>query len=327
MPSIPALPPNTTLKGLSVLITGANHGGLGYEAALLCLQLGASPVYITTRTFAKGKAARDTLLADSVVKQKNSNAVVKVYELEMSSWDGVTSFANKFVNDRRAAGEPLDIAMLSAAMANTAFKLAPTGNEGIIQVNHWSTALLSLLLLPLLESSTTPEHTTRLMIVSSGQHRNAGLDRRPPNDIDYLASLNDKATFSAIQRYGLSKLLIIFFLRELSERVSRDNVIINTVCPGMIKTQLARTAPGWARPIIWTLALLEANPIEKGAACYIHAVACVGKESHGLWYRRMKLTPYGEFVTSPDGEKTQKRVWEETMQALNEVVPGIGANV
>jgi len=323
--TIPALPPNTTLEGRSVLITGANSG-LGYAAALLSLQLGASPVYIAVRTMAKGNETRNKLLADRVLKKKNPYAVVKAYELEMSTWEGVTSFASKFVADRQAAGEGLDIGMLNAGMS-TFFELAPTGNEVTVQVNLLSTALLSLLLLPLLKSSTTPEHTARLMIVSSGQHRHTSLDKYPPDDINYLASLNDQKTFAIMDRYGLSKLLIIFFLRELSQKVSRDEVIITNVCPGMIKTNLSRDVPWWARPILSVIAMREANPVEKGAACYIHAVACVGKESHGLWYRRMVPTPYGEFVSSSDGEKTPKRIWNETMQVLEKVVPGVGANV
>ncbi|KZO93405.1 NAD(P)-binding protein [Calocera viscosa TUFC12733] len=323
---IPDLPPNTTLQGRSVLITGANSG-LGYSAALLCLQLGASPVYLAVRTMAKGNIARSSLLADPIVRKRNPYPVVEVYELDMCRWESVTSFGHKFVGDRSGAAEGLDIAMLNAGLGNTAWELAPTGNEETIQVNHLSTALLALLLLPLLESSTTPEHTARLMIVSSGQHRSSGVESYPPDNINYLASLNEKKNFSVMRTYGLSKLLIIFFLRELSARVNSNKVIINNVCPGMIKTQLPRKAPSWTAPILWALALREANPVEKGASCYVHAVACLGKESHGLWYRRMRLTPYLPFVTTPDGEKTQKRVWNETMQMLEKVVPGISANV
>ncbi|KZO93402.1 NAD(P)-binding protein [Calocera viscosa TUFC12733] len=326
--SIPDLPKNTTLESRSVLITGSNVG-LGYSAALLSLQLGASPVYLAVRTLPKGDKAREALLADPVVKEKNPNAVVKVYQLDMSTWDGVTSFASKFIADRKAAGESLDVAMLNAGIMNTAYEVAPTGNEAVIQVNHLSTALLSLLLLPLLESSTIPEHTARLMIVSSGAHAEVkSLKACPPDDYNYLASLNDKKTFTATRdRYGLSKLLIIFFLRELSTRVSSDKVIINNVCPGLIRTEINRGMPSYDRPALEARYAASANPVEKGAACYVHAVAAVGKESHGLWYRRMELTPYADIVTNGEGEKLQPRIWNETMEALDKVVPGIGSDI
>ncbi|KZO93404.1 NAD(P)-binding protein [Calocera viscosa TUFC12733] len=325
MPSIPDLPPSTTLEGRSVLVTGSNVG-LGYSAALLSLQLGASPVYLAVRTPAKGDKARETLLADPVVKKNNPNAVVKVYQLDMSTWDGVTSFASKFIADRKAAGEGLDVAMLNAGIINMAYEVAPTGNEAVLQVNHLSTALLSLLLLPLLESSTTPAHTARLMIVTSGTHKRTSLKANPPEDFNYILSLNDKKTFGAMDRYGLGKLLIIFFLRELCEKVTSDKIIINDVCPGMIKTELNRNAPFWAWPVIWAMQL-GSNPVEKGAACYVAAVASVGKESHGLWYQYMRLTPYAPVVTDEEGKKLQKRIWNETLGVLDKVVPGIGSGI
>ncbi|KZT58639.1 NAD(P)-binding protein [Calocera cornea HHB12733] len=324
--SIPDLPANTTLSGLSVLITGSNVG-LGYHAALLALQLGASPVYITTRTAAKGETARASLLADPVVKEKNPKAVIKVYELEMTTWESVTGFANKFIADRKAAGEGLDIAILNAGIANMDYELAPTGNEMVLQVNHYSTALLSVLLLPLLESSTNPAHTARLMIVTSGSHLSTSLKANPPQDINYLASLNEARGYQAMDRYGLSKLILIFFLRTLSEKVSSDKVIINNVCPGMIRTELGRKIPWYLKPVFWLMQARQVNPIEKGAACYIHAIASVGKESHGLWFSKMKLTPYAEVVTNEEGKKLQPRIWKETMQELEKAVPDIGSKI
>jgi len=326
MAPIPDLPPNTTLEGRSVLITGANVG-LGYHAALQALQLGASPLYIAVRTTAKGKTTRESLLADPVVKKKNPNAVVSVYELEMSTWEGVTSFASKFIADRKAAGEKLDAAILNAGLLNLNFELAPTGNEAVLQVNHFSTVLLSLLLLPLLESSTTAEHTARLTIISSGSHKVVkSLTQCPPDNINYLASLNDKKTYGAADRYGLSKLVLMSYLRELCQRVDSDKVIINNVCPGMIKTNLMRQAPWYALPYVWWL-LRTANPVERGAACYIDGIANRGKESHGLWYQCMKPASYSDLLTSPEGEKLQKRIWNETMQVLEKADPGVGRNL
>ncbi|EJT97350.1 NADP-binding protein [Dacryopinax primogenitus] len=324
--SITALPPNTTLQGRSVLITGANVG-LGFSAALLALQLGASPLYITCRSAEKGKKARDELLADPLVKKKNPRAIVKVYELEMSKWDGVTSFAKKFLDDRQAASEALDIAILNAGMANLEHELAPTGNEMVLQVNYLSTALLSLLLLPLLKKSITTEHTARLTFITSGSHKSTSLKHPPPNDVNYLTSLNAKKTFSAMNRYGLSQLLLILFLRDLCEKISSDKVIINNVCPGMINTSLDRKVPWIMVLVIWAWKFTSGNPVEKGAQCYIAAVANVGPESHGLWYQRMMLTSYSDVVTGPESKVLRERIWGETMEQLRKISPGVDKNI
>ncbi|EJT97349.1 NADP-binding protein [Dacryopinax primogenitus] len=324
--SIPPLPLDTTLQGRSVLITGANVG-LGFSAALLALQLGASPLYITCRSAEKGNKARDDLLADPVVRKKNPRAIVKVYELEMSKWDGVTSFAEKFLDDRHKAGEGLDIAILNAAMFSIAYEVAPTGNEMLLQVTYLSTALLSLLLLPLLEKSTTSEHTARLTFITSGMHMNTSLKHCPPDDVNYLASLNDKKTFGASDRYGLTKLLVILFLRHLCEKVGTDKVIINNACPGLIQTKLERNLPWVIAPFVQLMKFTAGNSVEKGATCYIAAVASVGPESHGQWYQRMKLTPYSEVVTGTESKKLQQRIWDETVKQLQTVCPGVGTAI
>jgi len=324
--SIPDLPPNTRLDGRSILITGSNQG-IGYSAALLSLQLGASPVYLAVRTVAKGRQARDTMLADPIVQRKNKAAVVEVYELDMARWESVQAFSSKFIADRKVEGQGLDIAILNAGLVNMEFELAPTGNEMSVQVNHLSTTLLSLLLLPLLEASTTPQHTARLTVITSSMHKRTSRIACPPSDINYLASLNDPAKFSKFSRYGLSKLLLIFWLRHLSARWDSNKVIVNNVCPGMISTNFGAGAPMWTKPLVMVMKAISANPVEKGAECYVHAVECVGKESHGLWYRKMSLSPYADFVTTAEGAKTEDRIWKETMEVLDKVSPGIGSVV
>ncbi|KZT58638.1 NAD(P)-binding protein [Calocera cornea HHB12733] len=321
--SIPPLPANTSLKGLSFLITGAT-AGLGYSTALLALQLGASPVYITARNAAKGTKTLESLLADPVVKAKNPNAKVEIYDLDMARWESVLAFGDKFVKDREAKGERLDIAVLNAGIAGVTWEQAPTGNEMMVQVNHLSTALLSLLLLPLLEKSTTPEHTARLTIVSSGMHlqRWGKLKQCPPANVNYLQTLNDKSRFDGLQRYGVSKMLVIFFVRYLAARISPDKVIVNNVCPGVVKTSINDRMPLWTWPILWMMGRGSNTP-ENGARAYIYGAAVVGKESQGQWYSCSKLRAYSDFVLSKEGEKMQEKEWKETMEVLEKVRPGV----
>ncbi|EJT97348.1 NADP-binding protein [Dacryopinax primogenitus] len=324
--SIPPLSLDTTLQGRSVLVTGANVG-LGFSAALLALQLGASPVYITCRSAEKGNKARDELVADPLVKEKNPHAIVKAYELEMLTWDGVTSFAKKFLDDREVAGEGLDVAILNAAIVNLKYEVAPTGNEMVLQVNYLSTALLSLFLLPLLKKSTTAEHTARLTFITSGRQLFTPLKHCPPEDVNYLASLNAKNTFGVLDRYGLSKLLVVLFLRHICDNISSDKIIINNVCPGIIQTRLERKLPWIIAPIVGLFKTTVGNTVEKGAECYIAAVASVGPESHGLWYQLMRLKPYSDVVTGPEGKKIQERIWRETVELFQKVSPGADTNI
>ncbi|EJT97341.1 NADP-binding protein [Dacryopinax primogenitus] len=320
---IPPLPPNTSLASRSFLITGATSG-LGYATALMALQLGASPVYITARDVSKGTSTRDSLLADPVVKENNPNAKVEVYALDMARWEGVLGFADKFIDDRTASGEGLDIAILNAGMFSIEYELAPTGNEMSIQVNHLSTSLLALLLLPLLEKSSTPDHTSRLTFITSVQHmtKYGRLTACPPDNVNYLESLNDKATFDRTQRYGVSKTLLIYIVQHLATHVSPDKVIINNLCPGAIYTSINRNMPIHSWPLLaWMWR--HGNTPEAGARTYIQAVAVLGKESHGKWYQRGKHRKYGDFVRGLEGQKMREKEWKETMEVLEKVRPGI----
>lgn len=102
-----------------------------------------------------------------------------------------------------------------------------------LQVNDISTGLLSVLLLPQLEetakkqippaSASYPPH---LCLVASEVHFWAqfanGKSAHP------VQELNDRSRFDGGQRYNVSKLLVIFIIRELAKRAS-ENVVVNCV--------------------------------------------------------------------------------------------------
>ena len=55
--------------------------------------------------------------------------------------------------------------------------------------------------------------------------------------------------------------------------------------------------------------------------------AAKGEESHGefLWCGRVRRP--STFVLSEEGKRTQERVFEEVMEELEKVVPGISSNI
>ena len=89
-----------------------------------------------------------------------------------------------------------------------------------IQVNGLSTFLLALLLLPLLRktaelSSVAP----RLVILSSGVHTWTDIPNYRDEENIYRA-MNDKDKWVGRERYPVSKLLDIFFIKELGNRLA-----------------------------------------------------------------------------------------------------------
>ena len=136
----------------------------------------------------------------------------------------------------------IDFAILNAGIMKAAFELSPqTHNEVSVQVNWLSTALLAMLLLPVLEASGAP--APRLTIVSSETGEWAGFKERFSMPI--LEALNDERNFDPGNRYYTSKLLVIYFFREFVARAGQTRVVINTVNLGFYHgLGLHRNVPG-----------------------------------------------------------------------------------
>ncbi len=84
-----------------------------------------------------------------------------------------------------------------------------------------------------------------------------------------------------IFRYQVSKLLEVFFVRELAARTaanSKPEVIINYLNPGLCHSELARDA-GWG---LYLMKLALARTTEYGSRTLVNA-AEAGMESHGQY--------------------------------------------
>ena len=158
----PRIPSNIHLRGRTVLITGANSG-IGLEAARQCVSLSAKLIILAVRTMAKGEAAKKDILATN----PTSKSEVQIWELDMESFESVTAFGK-----RTQTLPQLDIAMLNAGVFKTEWTTSPSsGIESSLQVNHLSTALLSVLILPLLrKTAKNLGQPSRLTFTSSEVH-------------------------------------------------------------------------------------------------------------------------------------------------------------
>jgi NAD(P)-dependent dehydrogenase (short-subunit alcohol dehydrogenase family) len=96
--------------------------------------------------------------------------IVKVMELDMSTFEGTKSFTDRVQQDVHT----INYVLLNAGLLNTTFKLGEEGFEETIQVNVLSTALLALLLLPWLERAGKGK--AHLGLVTSGLHRGVKID-------------------------------------------------------------------------------------------------------------------------------------------------------
>ncbi|PVH76571.1 putative 3-oxoacyl-reductase [Cadophora sp. DSE1049] len=304
----PPLPKNLSLHDQTILITGANSG-IGLEAARQCVYLNAATLILAVRSASKGEDAK----ADILKSNPNSTTNVEVWLLDLESFESVLAFG------KRAQSLPrLDVAMLNAGAFRFEWTTSPsTAFESSLQVNHLSTGLLSLLLLPVLRTTTSAlSHPTRLTFTSSEVHMWTPFKEQKAKNI--LARLNDKKFFGdTMDRYSATKLLNVFWALELASRVSGEEVVINLINPGSVDTGLHRDG----NKIIQGFDRFIGRTREEGGLLLMDAAVVKGRETHGKYLSEAKLVDVSRFVRSEDGRKVQTRLWDETMATFRDAVP------
>lgn len=108
--------------------------------------------------------------------------------------------------------------------------------------NVVSTFLLALMILPKLrETASKFNITPYLTIVSSEVHAFTSFPEKSSANI--FETLNDEKTARMTDRYSVSKLLEVFYCRELADRIKKSDkppVIVNFVNPGLCHSELVR---------------------------------------------------------------------------------------
>lgn len=274
-------PPSIDLTSQVALITGAS--GLGLACANHLLSMNLSHLIFGVRSVAKGEAAAKSL------RSRYPRAQIDVWELEMGSYESITSFAQRADQQLRR----LDIVILNAAVMAKDFRLDPTTkHEEMVQVNYLSTMLLAVLLVPTLKSKSPPEKPSRLTIISSSTALHA---RFPdPNATPLLKSFDDASiqSWNFMDRYAFSKLLGHFFGIKLAEHISSDDVIVNLVDPGFCRgSGLHRDLEGIVAGAFAMIKSLAGRSIENGAWTYVDAAVVKGPESHGSFIMDWAISP------------------------------------
>ncbi|KAF3400439.1 Short chain dehydrogenase yanD [Talaromyces pinophilus] len=304
--------PSIAEKSSCAIITGANVG-LGLEAAKQLLSLGLSHLVMAVRSIEKGNTAAKQLRA-AAGAHGNPSAKIDVWQLDMESYESIQAFVQKCQETLTR----IDFVILNAGLGAMTFSVVPsTSHEKTMQVNHISTGLLAILLLPVLKSKSMDRNRpARLTVVNSVTAHLCKIpnkDKRP-----FLSSFDNTAItpWDAEERYGVSKLLSQLFIVRLAEHVDPDQVIINMVDPGLTKgTRLSRDAKGPTGVAAKMFFSIAGRPVERGAATYVDAVAGHSKESHGCFLMNCQIAPLSRWFYT-DGNVLNDLIWAETLREL-----------
>jgi len=313
------------LTGKTVVVIGANVG-LGFEAAKHFASMNPKRLVLGCRNRQKGQTALQAIQATGF------KGAAELALIDLSQFASVVAFANAFTRD----GSQIDILVYNAAVAMHTYSATGDGWEESIQVNHLSVMLLTVLLLPCLlkavSSGTSPN--PRVVIVSSDVHYWAKLSKEELESNKLLQRLSDKdhCTFRVMAgRYELTKLLNVFFVRELTKRLPANSpVIVTAVNPGYCKSELRRHLPFVIRTFDRIMEALLARTSEEGSRQLLWAViGGVGREFElrGGYVSQADLQEVSDYVLNDEGAVVQTRLWDESVEILSRVEPKFESNV
>ncbi|KAI9830184.1 MAG: hypothetical protein M1826_004986 [Phylliscum demangeonii] len=304
--------PTIDLRGQTVCVTGSNTG-LGLEAARHFTRCNAERVILAVRSIERGEAAQRSIEAST------GKTSVEVWQLDLGSYESVKEFAARVDRDLPR----LDMMVENAGIATHTYRELE-GHEATITVNVISTFLLAVLLLPKLRQTATRFNVVpRLVIVSSEVHFRSPFPERHAAQI--FTQLSDKQNANMEDRYPVSKLLEVFLVRELARRIEQSGkgeVIVNAVNPGFCHSELGREFQGIRRMLFLLFKAALARSTEYGSRTLVSA-ATAGQETNGQYLHDCAPFSPAPVVLGEEGEKTQLRLWNELMQILEDVQPGI----
>ena len=208
------------LTGKLVIVTGANSG-LGFGLTGRLAAAGAE-VVMAVRNLGKGEAARDELL------DANPEAKLRLERIDLASLDSVAEFAAA----RLAEGRPVDILLNNAGiMMPPQRETTDDGFELQFESNYLGHYALTARLLPLLRAAEAPRVTSLSSFMAYfGRF-----------DWDDLQSRK----YTPVRSYGLSKLAMLSFARELQRRSDLHGwgLLSDAAHPGFTRTNLQTTGP------------------------------------------------------------------------------------
>jgi NAD(P)-dependent dehydrogenase (short-subunit alcohol dehydrogenase family) len=232
------------LTGKTALVTGCNSG-LGYET-MRVLALRGAHVVGTGRTLAKAEAA-----CASVPGHTTPLA------LELSDFGSAVACAAAV----RAMGVRLDMLICNAGINTFGELELVNGVEKIFVVNYLGHFVLVNQLLPMMLAAGTG----RIVHVGS----RSGYRAAPAVGIDF-DNLRGEREFDAGEAYGRSKLANALFSLALARRLEGTGVTSNVVHPGLVKTNIVRTAPALIRRGFELIGHLVAKTPAQGAATQVY---------------------------------------------------------
>ncbi|KAI0199350.1 short-chain dehydrogenase/reductase [Astrocystis sublimbata] len=307
----PPADPNVSFASKTVLVTGANTG-LGFQAAQKYATLGAERLILGVRSQSKGEAAKEA------ITNATGYSKIDILTVDLTSFDSVQAFVEKL----EKLTDKLDVALLNAGLGNPTYEKSASGWEMAVQVNVLSTALMAVLLLPILRSTAAQGSMPHLTFVNSHGH---DLVKREwlGSSGSLLQASNEEKGWVSEHSYALVKLAGLAVMQHIAKITTSSTgspeIITNAVCPGLCKTELGRNFNVVQRAIGNIVLSFIARTAEQGSRTLVSGTA-LGPESHGRFWHNDVLYPIGEMAKD---EVLMKKTWDEICEVISKDHPAV----
>jgi NAD(P)-dependent dehydrogenase (short-subunit alcohol dehydrogenase family) len=290
-----------------VFITGASCG-IGKVTALE-LAKAKMTVILACRNEEKTRPVLEE------IQKLSGNERVYFIKLDLASFASIVSCVDEF----KVRFKRLDILINNAGMLSTdtgKFTRTEDNYEMVFQVNYLGHFLLTLLLLDVIKNSTP----ARIINVSSSAHLYTS--RSFDEDLKFV---NEDRGESFHIIYGRTKLYNILFSNYLAKKLMDQNIFVNSLHPGVVKTEIVRNLPKVQSFMSYFfqifLRIFSCNPV-KGAQTTLFVALSPDIEEKQLTGRY--FVPPGK-LGSPNAatlnEQIQQKMWDFSMEACRDYLP------
>ncbi|XP_072742566.1 retinol dehydrogenase 11-like [Anoplolepis gracilipes] len=293
------------------VITGANTG-IGKETARDFYKRGAR-VILACRNVEKAKNAIEDIKNNLLSSTDNNSHQGKlgefaVYPLDLCSLKSVRECAKELLTIESA----IHILINNAGLMNSIHEKTENGFEVQLQSNYLGHFLLTLLLLPKMQSSGPG---CKIVNVSSLSYILGTI---------HFNDMNLDRSYSSLKAYSQSKLANILFTKELARRLKEagiSGINVYSLHPGYIKNELAYQYAGAICPVPgmtffyhYIMMPFMKNTIQ-GAQTTIHcAVDEKVADETGLYYADCRVT---RLYRKGRNNQMAKDLWDHTCRFLH----------
>ncbi|ESQ36105.1 hypothetical protein EUTSA_v10007998mg [Eutrema salsugineum] len=304
---------NTSQRPICI-VTGATSG-IGKATAFALSRKGFYVILV-------GRSSHILSKTMSEIKRQNEDALLKAFEVDMSSFLSVLKFRNSLEQWLLESELQSSIQLLvnNAGILATSSRPTVEGFDRMIATNYIGAFCLTKLLLPLLRNSPVP---SRVVNVTSFTHRSAFSGRFDKDSVTGVLYSSVSKQYPCARIYEYSKLCLLFFSYELHRqlRLTDDSHHVSAVAvdPGAVKTNIMHELPSYIQVMaFFCLKILRLMQSPEDAAVSIVDAALAPPEMSGKYFFGGNGRTIESSAISRD-PKLAKELWDTSCLIFNEL--------